>query len=174
MIRKLYNFAAFQAGWFAGVLGAARGHELLGCAGIALVVAVHLFVARGRKGEAMLLLSTLPLGFAVNQILHATGAVVGTGSVLPSSIAPLWLLAMWPLFGTLFNELMSWMTGRYLVAVAFGVVGAPLSYLAGVHFGAVRVHENTIFWLTLVALTWGTSMPLILALQAHFTPRVRT
>lgn len=173
MVRKIYNFAAFQAGWFAGVLGAARGHELLGIAGIALVIAVHLFVARDREGESLFLLSTLPVGLVVDQILHGTGAVVGVGDLLPASIAPLWLLAMWPLFGTLFNEVMSWMRGRYLAAIAFGVVGAPLSYLAGVKFGAVRVHENAWFWLVLVALTWGTAMPAILALQARLTPRPR-
>jgi hypothetical protein len=173
-MRKLYNFVAFQAGWFAGVLGAAHGHEVLGNCAIAAILAIHLWITRERRGEALFLATTLPIGFAINTILHASGAVVGVGASASAWLAPAWLLAMWPLFGTLFNESMSWMTGRYVVSVLFGIVGAPLSYFGGARAGAIRLHENTFFWIALVALTWGLAMPLFLRLQARCTPPART
>lgn len=98
-MRKVYNFVAFQAGWFAAVTAAAHGHEWLGIVGVALVLAVHLWIARDRRGERLFLASSLPIGFAVNEILQRTQAVVGIGDILPDSLAPLWLLAMWPCSG---------------------------------------------------------------------------
>jgi hypothetical protein len=169
-MRKLYNFAAFQAGWFAAVLGAAHGHEALGTTAIAVVIAIHLWITRDRRGEAQFIAITLPIGFVVNTILHTSGAVVGVSSFSTTWLAPAWLLALWPLFGTLFNESMSWMAGRYVVAAAFGVIGAPLSYWAGSRAGAIRLHENTALWIGLVALTWGLAMPLLLKCQARWTP----
>lgn len=74
------------------------------------------------------------------------------------------------LFGSIFNESMSWMRGRYFVAILFGVIGAPLSYLAGARFGAIRVNEDTWSWVGLVALTWGAAMPILIGLQQRWTP----
>lgn len=169
-MRALYNFVAFQAAWFAAVLGAARGHEALGIGAVILVLAVHLWVARDRPGEPLFLLVTLPIGFVVDAILSGTGSVVGIGQALGPWVAAPWLLAMWPLFGTLFNESMRWMRGRYVLGVAFGVVGAPLSYLAGERLGAVRLAEDPVRWIGLVGITWGGAMWLLLRLQARLTP----
>lgn len=169
-MRKLYNFAAFQAAWFVAVWGAAHAHETLGVAAITVVLAIHLWITRDRSGEPLLLLATLPIGFVVNATLNTTGAVTGEGSALAAWLPPPWLLAMWPLFGSLFNESMSWMRGRYAIGVAFGVVGAPLSYLGGVRMGAVHVSDHALHWVALTAVTWGTAMWLVLALQARWTP----
>jgi len=173
-MRKLYNFVAFQAGWFAGVLGAAHGREVLGTYAITAVIAIHLWIARTRRGEALFLASTLPIGFLINTILHVSGAVVGVSWLSNAWLSPAWLLALWPLFGTLFNESMSWMAGRHRVAAAFGVIGAPLSYWGGARAGAIQLHENTALWIGLVALTWGLAMPLLLEFQVRWTPVPRS
>lgn len=164
--RKLYNFAAFQAGWFACVLGGAAGRGWLGVAVVAALVAIHLNAARERRGEWKLVACSIPLGLAVNTALQTTGAVVAPGP----ATGPLWLLALWPLFATLFNESMSWMRGRYALGVAFGAVGAPLSYWAGERAGALDLHDRALVWIPLVVLTWGAAMLVLLRLQARFTP----
>lgn len=168
-MRKLYNFVAFQAAWFAAVLAAAHGREWLGLLAIAVVVAVHLWIARRRRGEWLFLASALPVGFVVDEILHRTGAVVGRGTIGPASFAPVWLLAMWPLFATVFGESMSWMRGRHAVAVVFGVVGAPLSYLGGMRLGALELHAETWRWLLPIAVTWGIAMPILTVAQVRLT-----
>lgn len=169
-MRKVYNFVAFQAAWFATVVAAARGHEWLGIAAASVVLLVHCWIARTRRGELAFLCASVPIGFVVNEFLQRTDAVVGVGDIWPSSMSPLWLLVMWPLFATLFNESMSWMRGRFVVGVVFGVVGAPLSYLGGVRMGAIHVNDDPWHWVTLVALAWGITMPVMLALQQRFTP----
>lgn len=164
--RKLYNFAAFQVGWFACVLGAARGNTWIGPVCVALLLAVHLWIARDRRDEWKLLACSVPLGLVVNAVLQSSGAVVAPGPWTGS----LWLLALWPMFATLLNESMSWMRGRYALGVAFGAVGAPLSYFAGERAGALVLHEDARVWIPLVVATWSAAMAVLLALQSRFTP----
>jgi hypothetical protein len=164
--RRLYNFAAFQAGWFACVLGAARGAAWLGPAAVAAILAVHLALARGRRGEPLFLACSLPLGVGVNTALQASGAVVTPGPVT----GPLWLAALWPLFATLFNESMAWMRGRYAAGVLFAAVGAPLSYGAGERAGALALHPSAARWVALVVGAWGAAMLALLWLQQRLTP----
>lgn len=169
-LRSLHNFVAFQAAWFAAILGAAHGHEALGLLAVAIVIAVHAWITRDRRGELPFLAASIPVGFVVNEILHRTGAVVGRGTILPSSFAPLWLLALWPLFATVFNESMRWMRGRPALAAAFGAVCAPLSYLGGARLGAVALADRTFAWVAPVAVTWSIAMLVLSRLQQRFTP----
>ena len=167
--RKLYNFAAFQAGWFACVLGAASGNTWIGPFCVAILLAVHLGIARARREEWKLLALSLPLGLVVNAVLQSSGAVVAPGPW----VGPIWLLSLWPLFATLLNESMSWVRGRYALGVAFAAVGAPLSYFGGERAGALTLHEHVFVWIPLVIVTWSTAMVVLLALQARLTPTVR-
>lgn len=174
MGRKLYNFVAFQAGWCACVFGAAHGRAWLGVVATALIVAVHLWIARERRREWLLLAASLLIGLGVNAILAAFGAVFVTEAPL---VGPAWLIVLWPLFATTFNESMRWMMGRFAVAIAFGVVGAPLSYFAGARAGALEVGSPAERWIALAALAWGLAMPLLLVLRERLTPdaaRVRS
>lgn len=164
--RKLYNFAAFQAGWFACVLGAAHGHAWVGPVAVAVLIAVHLGIARERRGEWKLLASSLPIGLVVNTVLQTTGSVMAPGP----ATGPAWLLALWPLFATVFNESMSWMRGRYALGLAFGAVGAPLSYWGGERAGALQLGDHALAWIPLVILTWSAAMVALLWLQSKFTP----
>jgi hypothetical protein len=164
--RKLYNFVAFQVGWFACVLGAAAGHSWMGPSVVVVLLAIHLWIARHRRGEALFLLSSIPLGIAVNFALQTSGAVVASGP----AIGPLWLLALWPLFATLFNESMVWMRGRYGLGVLFGTVGAPFSYWAGERAGALEFQMQTTAWIAVVAVAWSLAMCALLALQLRLTP----
>lgn len=166
--RKLYNFAAFQAGWFACVLGGAHGELWLGPLAVTLLLAIHLGIARERRGEWKLLAVSLPLGLAVNTALQTSGAVVAPGP----ATGPAWLLFLWPLFASIFNESMSWMRGRYALGLAFGAVGAPLSYWAGERVGALRLHERAFVWIALVVITWSAAMAALLWFQSRWTPPI--
>ena len=65
------------------------------------------------------------------------------------------------------------MRGRYWLSVAFGVVGAPLSYFGGERAGALTLHEHASVWIPFVVATWSAAMVALLALQARLTPTVR-
>ena len=163
-MRKLWNFAAFQAGWFACVLGAAQREYWIGPLATAIVLAVHLRIARDRRREWLFLAASLPLGFVVDNLQAALGAVDSRSTLVPA-FAPLWLLPLWPLFASVFGESMSWMLGRPWLAAAFGAVGAPLSYWAGARTGALETAEDPWRFACVVGLVWAGAMPLFLVLR---------
>ncbi len=74
---------------------------------------------------------------------------------------------MWMLFGTTLNVSMRWLRGRELVAAAFGLLGGPLSYLAGQKLGGISLVDE-LAALTALGLGWAVIMPLLLRLAAVF------
>ena len=73
MTPKLINFVAFQAGWFACVLGAANGLPWLGSLLVCLIVAAHIKMADRPRVELQLLLLCVMLGLVFDSILVSSG-----------------------------------------------------------------------------------------------------
>ena len=71
-VTALVNYGAYQAGWFAAVLGAASGHGSAGVAVAGPLIALHLWLARERGRELGLLALATVVGLAVETWqLHA-------------------------------------------------------------------------------------------------------
>ena len=109
---------------------------------------------------------TLPLGFVIDNAQVALGAIESRSHVVPA-LARLWLLPLWPLFGSVFGESMRWMLGRPWLAAAFGAIGAPLSYLAGARTGALQIAKDPWLYACVVGLMWALAMPTLLWLRTR-------
>jgi len=72
--------------------------------------------------------------------------------------APLWLTALWCSFATLATLSLSAILRRPWLAIMFGVIGGPLSYLAGVRLGAMRFGDNPSTSLIATGILWGLAM----------------
>jgi len=166
-MKLLLNFAAFQAGWFACVLGAAKGLPWLGPVVVAAVVALHLATVRRPLPELYLVLAAMAIGLVVDSLLLATGWLRYPSGLWLSGLAPYWIVAMWALFATTLNVSMGWMRGRPVLTVLMGAVGGPLSYLAGEKLGAIELVQP-LPALAALALAWALAMPLLMRLAARF------
>ena len=158
--RNLVNFAAFQAAWFACVVGAARGWFWLGPVVAVAAVGLHLATACARARELILIAAVGILGTVVDAALIAMGffAPLGDRGWLP----PAWFIALWPAFATLLNGCLGWMSGRYVLGAVCGAVGGPLSYWSAARLGAIRLHANTALGLSAVAIEWAIVTPVLL------------
>lgn len=165
-MRTLANFAAFQAGWFACVLGAANGQPWVGLAVVGLVVVMHLVMAERPGQEARLMVLALLTGLVVDSLLVASGWL-RYASPMPAGLAPFWILAMWALFATTLNVSMSWLKGKAGLAVLLGAVFGPLSYMAGQRLGALEFIDFRAGTLAL-AVAWALAMPLLMLAAARF------
>jgi hypothetical protein len=154
----LLNYALFQLGWFACVLGAAHGLPLAGPLAIAGAVAVHLALA-ARPGREVRLLALCALaGGAFDSILLASGWVAYPNGAWIPGVAPYWIVAMWILFATTLNRSLGWLRGRPGLAALLGFAGAPLSYFGGAGLGAMTLVEP-LAALTVLAVGWALLMP---------------
>jgi hypothetical protein len=161
------NFLAFQAGWFACVLSAARGHPWLGVAVASVIVGLHLSWVDAPGREARLVGLAVLMGLVLDSMLVATGWLAYANGQMAAGLAPYWILAMWALFATTMNVTMRWMRNRHVLAALLGLVGGPLSYLAGQRLGAVQF-TDTLGAAAALAVVWAVAMPVLVKLSERF------
>jgi hypothetical protein len=159
----LMNFAAFQAGWFACILGAANGRPWLGVGIVALAVGLHMRAAPRRDRESYLILGAAVLGTLLDSVVVAAGWIDYASGTLMPGVAPYWIAALWVLFATTLNVSLRWLHGRYVLAAALAAGFAPVSYLAAESLGALVITNRPAALLSLAAL-WALALPALFAL----------
>ena len=158
------NFLLFQFAWFASVLGAANGVPAAGPAAVALVVAVHLWLAERPASELVLIGACGAIGALFDSLLVTSGWVAYASGMFAAGIAPYWIITMWMSFATTLNVSLGWMHGRPLLAVTLGFIAGPLTYLAGAKLGGIQLVDERMA-LTALGIGWGLMMPLLLGLS---------
>lgn len=164
---SIVNHVMFQLGWFACILGAARGAGWLGPVVAVLVIALHLALSRRTDLELRLLGVCFVLGLILESLVLNLGLIrFEEPSPLPF-LAPLWIAAMWPVFGTTLNRSLSFLQGRAWLSILLGAVGGPLAYYAGARLGAVTLTPPLGALLT-YAVGWAVLVPLLV----HFAKQL--
>lgn len=154
---RALNMLAFQAAWFATVLGAAHGLPWLGLVTVLAAVVLHLTLTTRRLPELRLLSAAFILGLLLENTLLHTGVVGYAGDPV---WVPLWMLALWPLFATTLNFTLVWFKPRPRLAVMAGALAGPLAYAGGEALGAIRLYGPALW---ILAAVWAVAFPLLLA-----------
>jgi Protein of unknown function (DUF2878) len=154
---------AFQIGWFACVLGGAKGEELPTALAVALVMlACNLWLKRQELAQELrLVFSVTVLGFFIETIHLATGVFTLTDPASYPWLCPVWFLLLWALFATLLRGPFKWLAGRYWLSALLGALFAAPNYFAGARLGAVTLHGNMFFCAGVLATVWALAMPLM-------------
>ena len=158
------NAALFQLAWLLTVAAAGRG---LGWVGPGLLIAFAAYtLACGRlaRADLLLVLVAATLGFALDSVWAYTHVVEYAASFPAAAIAPLWIVALWVNFALSLNHSLAWLLQRPPLAVLFGAVGGPLSYLiADRSWHAVALAATAAGTLLRLALAWAVVTPLLCA-----------
>jgi hypothetical protein len=167
----------YQCAWFASVLGAANQQPWLGLAVAAVVLALHLILAKDPLTEAKLIASVVLIGFTFDQMLLSSQLVNYQAHGWGEGFVPAWILALWLTFATLLNVSLSWMRERLVIAALFGLIGGPLAYYGAQSLGAISINSHTAYWV--LGFGWAMVTPglLILAKRLdgfYFTTRKAT
>ena len=155
------NVAAFQALWFASVLGAANGLPWLGPVVLTMWLSVHLNRARG--GEWRLISAAALVGLIGDSALVLAGQIAFPDVARLGAPTTIWMVALWAGFAATLRWSLRWMLGRYALGAALGAIAGPLSYFAGSTFGALDLLAGTQS-LVFIGLEWAVAMPLLLRL----------
>lgn len=162
----LFDAALVQVGWWACVLGAAKGFSLLGPAVVAALLVVQLgTLAPGLRGRAWrFVLLVGAVGTIVDSLLAGLGVFSLYGAGAPW-LAPLWITALWCQFATVVPAFAA-LESRLPVAALLGAVGGPMAYGGGARLGAASLHPTP--WISLVAVgvVWAVALPWMLRRNA--------
>jgi len=166
----LENFALFQAGWLACVLGAAKGVPAVAPLVASAIVARHAWISRAPRRELLLVCLVSAIGAVWDSALAASGLLAFREGVVVEGTAPYWIIALWALFATTLNRSLAWLHGRYGLAAALGAVSGPLSYWAGARLDALEFGQPAVA-LAALALGWAAILPALMRLAQAVEPR---
>lgn len=163
------NFIAFQVGWFACVLGAARGWPLLGPLVALAILAPMAWLSPRPRGFLLLLAIGAAVGLCWDSTLAALGLFQFAGARL-APLAPLWIVALWMLFASTCNRSLRWLQSSVPLSVALAAIAAPLSYLAGQRLGALQLPRPAV-GLAAQAVGWALILPVLLRVAKRLDAR---
>lgn len=157
------NFLAFQIGWFACVLGAAKGYAFEGALVALAIVAAHIAFAARPGREFALVAAAAATGAVADSLLAASGWLRYDAGVLIEGTAPYWIVAIWALFAITLNVSMRALRDRLWLGALLGLVGGPAAYYSGAKLGALTLVQ-ALPALAALALGWALVTPLLLTL----------
>lgn len=166
--RLMANIILFQLGWFTCVWGAAHEMAWAGTVIAALIVALHLMCTARPGEELKLVVVAIFIGTVLDSVVLATGILQFRSGTFISGVAPHWVLALWALFATTLNVSLSWLHGRWMLAMLLGAIAGPLSYWGGVKLGAVAFLQPQPAVMELT-IEWALAMPLLMFLAKRFS-----
>ncbi len=165
----VYNILAYQAAWFACVLGAAYGLPWIGAAACFAVVAAHLALTQQRVVELKLIGAAILVGLLVDTALLRSGSLWFVSGTWPRGVAPYWMLSLWAAFATTLNHSLRWVVRRPWVATLLGAICGPLAYLAGAKLGALHMAAPQTA-LPMIGVAWGLAMLSLSIISARLQP----
>lgn len=165
-MRVLFNFVLFQIGWFACVLTAAAGKPELGVGVAAVIIAIHLVMAKQKQHEVILIISAMLTGLVWDSLLVWRNWIDYSAGMLVTNVAPYWIVVMWGLFATTLNVSLAWLKQKLVLAAVLGAVAGPLAYYAGFKLNALQFEEMTIALMAL-AIGWALFTPLLMRLTVY-------
>ncbi|MHC5212468.1 MAG: DUF2878 domain-containing protein [Planctomycetota bacterium] len=164
---KVIDFVLLQVGWAACVFGAAAGHAWLGPIGVAVIVALHLALSPHAMRDLLTAAAISVPGVLADSAQVALGVVAfPEGPQL--GVLPVWIVALWPLFGSTFHSVLGWLHHRLPLAAALGAVGGPPGYFAAERLGALELPHTAAVSFASLALAWACVMPLGLWIARRF------
>ena len=166
----LINYALYQAGWFACVLGGASHRPWTGFLIAVILIGVHLTLSLERSLDVRLVVMATAVGLVVEAVQIATGTYRFSSGTVNDALPPPWLLAMWAQFATTFRFSLRRVIKRPLYAALFGAAGGPIAFLAGERLGAVTLLPPLTQGVLRLSMSWAIALVVCAAVVRRVTP----
>lgn len=162
---KLINGVLFQITWFACVIGSAHGFvwpALLSCA---ILAAWQLAPSRRHASDILLVVVSIMMGLLIDTLWIQIGFFEFTDQRPFTGVAPLWIIVLWIGFALTINHSLAWLKTHPLLPAAMGLIGAPMSYLAGLKLGAINYLGDTLLISSCLGIAWAIALIILVRLS---------
>ena len=158
---KFWNFALFQAGWFACIIGAANHQVFWPVLGTWAYLIIHIWRSENPVMELKLIMKAVAFGVSADTLTLNLGFLNFEDAWPSAYLSPFWMWTLWALVASTINGSLSWLRSKVVLGAVLGAISGPLSYEAGIRMGAGAWGPNgQIGGLVLLAIVWGVAMPL--------------
>ncbi len=161
------NAVLFQITWFACVLGSAKGLTWPAIVSFMALACYQLQAKNRHANDLHLLVLSIALGLIVDTFWVQSGMMIFTENGPIDGLAPLWIIFLWMGFALTINHSLYWLSKHPALPALMGLFGGPMSYFAGLKFGAVEYQQNYV----LVSLALGIAWALALVVMVRFNQK---
>ena len=156
-IKNLVNIIGFHLGWWACVLAVQAGIPYLGPIVMTLFLFIHILFFKLNQSEFFFIALVSLFGAFIDTAFLQASLIEYRGLTF-DLFAPFWIISMWAGFAATLNHSLYWLAEKWLLAFLMGAIFGPLSYLAGIKFGALNFNPN-FKTLGILAIVWGIVLP---------------
>lgn len=157
----LINACLFQLLWFAAIYGSAQGWLWPSLLLLAILAYWQLQPSRRAASDSRLMLIAFIMGLVIDSIWINLGLLSYSHQQPFSFLSPFWILALWIGLALTLNHSMAWLKIHPLLPALLGLISAPLSYFAGVRFGAVIYLQEPLLVSAYIGLAWAIALPIL-------------
>ena len=166
------NLVCTQAAWFACVIGAAKEWPWLGPVVTVVWCGLWLWLSSHRRADLILVVGSAVIGYVVDSALVLGGFFAFAPAVQLGGPSPLWMVALWALFGTSVRGPLRRLLDKPLLSAVVGAVAGPLAYGGGVRLGAASFGDDAVASRLAIGIAWAIALPLLGLLERRTRPSV--
>lgn len=158
MVQSAINSLCYTLGWFWCVLFGIHGQPIIAVIGAVLLIIIQLYCTKIKDiglyiQDLLLAMISIPLGILLEIFFIQTTLIhyIHSNEITP----PIWIVCLYPLFSLLLNHSLNIIKKNYLRSFLVGLLGAPLSYIAGASLGGVTfIYPLFQTWI-IIGISWG-------------------
>jgi len=163
---NLANALGYQCVWLCCVAGAGSARGWLGPLAAATFAALTIAFGGKARSDLRVVAVAVPLGFAFDSALAASGWLHYAQAWPSPMLAPAWIGALWLGFAFTLNHSLSFLRQKPFWSAALGLIGGPLAYLAAERgFHAVTIATPSLPPMLALAAGWAILLPLLFRLD---------
>jgi hypothetical protein len=171
-LKRIVNMGFFYFGWWYCMHEAVGLSPLRGPMVVFGILLYHIAISHTKVIDLILIFSLVILGQIIDTIYIQMGMISyhgGYGGTF--EIAPLWIVALWALYGTSVNHSLEWLRHSVLLAAGLGAAGAISSYVVGVQLGSAVLHWPKFWAYAVIGGVWAVVVPLSLSFSQWLKKR---
>lgn len=156
---SIVNLIIFQTAWFSAALLKDDSVVIL-----VLLLALHAFLSTKKQADLCALISLLPIAI-VSEFLMITTSLLSYQS---EYILPVWIMLLWGHLCLSINHSLEWLKKVPLVWQSLlAALAGTGSYAAATSFGVIKLHNDQVISLLIIAVIWAVQFPLMLKVSRH-------
>ena len=176
MLKNIWNFISTNIGWFACILGAARGYPWIGLIVVLILFIIHIVFIENQNARNIIIIAciSMVIGIIADTFIIAVGNINLNRWIIPPPFTTIWDLTIWANFSLTLNTSLRFLQKKLLIAAFLGAIFAPGTYYAGERLGALNFtepHWKGIVW---IGVVWILVMPLLSLLAKKCNNRNET
>lgn len=164
MLKLLLNITAYYLAWFACIISASQQKPWHGLIVSLVITLIQLFfyIREHKASHIIKFMACLSvIGFSIDCIMYKLKFIGFSANPFSPYLAPPWLIGLWLSFAFIlfaFSRKYFQYVRSFMIMAFFGF---PLSYYAGINFGAANLPNGKLS-LLILAIIWAITLPLIL------------